>query len=125
MPFIILWESLAFEADLSYRKIHLSISNYFMASTVSLNFIFNQGNKFAWAHIKCICNFPQSFKICPLLAILNHRQMGAGNSRKAAQDILRYASFVAKIAYCTSNCTIIELHRLTPLPQQSEITLLP
>ena len=31
----------------------------------------------------------------------------AGNSRKTAQDILRYASFVAKIAYCPSNRTIL------------------
>ena len=44
--------------------------------------------------------------------------MSAGNSRKTAQDILRYASFVAKIAYCPSNRTIVELHRLTPLSQQ-------
>ena len=44
--------------------------------------------------------------------------MSAGNSRKTAQDILRYASFVAKIAYCPSNRTIVELHRHTPLSHQ-------
>ena len=95
----------------------LLAATYSTALTISLSFIFNQGNKFAWAHIKCICNFPQSFKICLLVTILNHRQMSAGNSRKTAQDILRYASFVAKIAYCPSNRTIVELHRHTPLSQ--------
>ena len=45
----------------STRRVYtgaLLAATYPTALTISLNFIFNQGNKFAWAHIKCICNFP-------------------------------------------------------------------
>ena len=87
-------------------------------STVPLYFIFNHGNKFTGTHIQRICNFPESFKICLLIPVLNHRQVSAGNSRKSAQYVLGYAFFVAETAYRPPNRTIVELHRLTPLSQQ-------
>ena len=85
---------------------------------VLLNFSFNQSNKFAGTHIKCIGDFPKSFKICLFITVLNHRQVCAGNSRESAQNILGYTFLVAKIAYRPPNRIIVELHRLTPLSQQ-------
>lgn len=101
---------------------YLQVCRYYrtspIASTIPLYLCLNLSDKLTWAHIQRIGNFPKSLKICLLVTILNHRQMSAGNSRKTAQDILRYASFVAKIAYCPSNRTIVELHRHTPLFHQ-------
>lgn len=88
------------------------------ASTILLYFSFNLSDKLTWAHIQSIGNFPKCFKIGLFIPVLNHRQMGTGNSREATQNILGYALFIAKIAYRPPNCTIVELHRLTPLPQQ-------
>ncbi len=89
-----------------------------IASTIPLYLCLNLSDKLTWAHIQRIGNFPKSLKICLLVTILNHCQMGAGDSRKAAQDILRYALLIAKAANCSSNRIIVELHRLTPLSQQ-------
>ena len=89
-----------------------------IASTIPLYLCLNLSDKLTWAHIQRIGNFPKSLKICLLVTILNHCQMSAGNSRKAAQDILRYALLIAKAANCSSNRIIVELHRPTPLSQQ-------
>ena len=89
-----------------------------IASTIPLYLCLNLSDKLTWAHIQRIGNFPKSLKICLLVTILNHCQMGAGDSRKAAQDILRYALLIAKAANCSSNRIIVELHRPTPLSQQ-------
>ena len=89
-----------------------------ISSTISFYFGLNQGDKLTGAHIQRIGDFPERFKICLLVTVLNHRQMSAGNSREAAQNILRYALFIAKTADCSPNRTIVELHRLTPLSQQ-------
>ena len=87
-------------------------------STISLYFSLNQGNKFTGTHIERISDFPKCFKVGLFIPVLNHRQMSTGNSRKATQNILGYALFIAKIAYRPPNRTIVELHRLTPLSQQ-------
>lgn len=87
-------------------------------STISLYFSLNQGNKFTGTHIKRISDFPKCFKVGLFVPVLDHRQMSTGNSRKATQNILGYTLFIAKIAYCPPNRTIVELHRLTPLSQQ-------
>ena len=89
-----------------------------IASTIPLYLCLNLSDKLTWAHIQRIGNFPESLKICLLVTILNHCQMSAGNSRKAAQDILRYALLIAKATNCSSNRIIVELHRPTPLSQQ-------
>ena len=87
-------------------------------STISLYFSLNQGNKFTGTHIKRISDFPKCFKVGLFVPVLDHRQMSAGNSRKATQNILGYTFFIAKIAYRSPNRIIVELHRLTPLSQQ-------
>ncbi len=87
-------------------------------STISLYFSLNQGNKFTGTHIQRISDFPKCFKVGLFVPVLDHRQMSAGNSRKATQNILGYTLFIAKIAYRPPNRTIVELHRLTPLSQQ-------
>ena len=70
----------------STRRVYtgaLLAATYSTALTISLNFIFNQGNKFAWAHIKCIGDFPKRFKVGLFIPVLNHRQMCAGNPCKS------------------------------------------
>ena len=89
-----------------------------IASIIPLYFSLDLSDKLTGTHIQRIGNFPKSLKICLLVTILNHCQMSAGNSRKAAQDILRYALLIAKAANCSSNRIIVELHRPTPLSQQ-------
>ena len=89
-----------------------------IASIIPLYFSLDLSDKLTGAHIQRIGNFPKSLKICLLVTILNHCQMSAGNSRKAAQDILRYALLIAKATNCSSNRIIVELHRPTPLSQQ-------
>lgn len=85
---------------------------------VLLNLGFDHSDKFTGAHVQCIGNLPKSFKICLLGSVLDHRQMCAGNSRKTAQNILRYTFLIAEIAYCFPYRMIVELHRFTPLSQQ-------
>lgn len=60
----------------STRRVYtgaLLATTYSATSIASLNFSLNHSNKFTGTYIKCVCYFPQSFKICLLVTVLNQR----------------------------------------------------
>lgn len=82
-------------------------------SSMIFNLFFYPGDQFAGTNIKSQCDFPQRFKICLFRPIFDHCQVGACNSRKAAQHILGNSLFFAEVSNSLSNSKVIELHTIT------------
>ena len=82
-------------------------------SSMIFNLFFYPGDQFAGTNIKGQCDFPQRFKICLFRPIFDHCQVGACNSRKAAQHILGNSLFFAEVSNSLSNSKVIELHTIT------------